>query len=309
MNKNEKASGALIKILVISLTLIFITGIGVMASSSKLTNVKIILPNEYEMTVLTSKTKVADILEENNIKLSEDEYVSPSLEEEISQNRTIRITIGEAVEVAEKENVVTKEEILSSYGTIVEKLVTEQVEIPYETITREASGDSSDTYNRVIQAGRNGLKEVTYKIKYRDEVEIERIEISSDIIKEPVDKIVEVTTVQVTSRGNNERATGTVGEYQAYAQQQCYEYGWTDYDFECLVMLWNRESGWRVTAENRSSGAYGIPQSLPASKMASAGPDYLTNYKTQIDWGLGYISGRYGSPSNAWAHSQSTGWY
>ena len=135
MNKNEKASGALIKILVISLILIFITGIGVMASSSKLTNVKIILSNDYEMTVLTAKTKVAEILEENNIILDEGETVSPALEEEISQNRTIRITIGEVAEAAPIENIITKEEILSSYGTIVEKLVTEQIEIPYETIT------------------------------------------------------------------------------------------------------------------------------------------------------------------------------
>ena len=79
--------------------------------------------------------------------------------------------------------------------------------------------------------------------------------------------------------------------------------------FGCLDRLWTKESEWRVRATNPSSGAYGIPQSLPASKMASAGSDWRTNPRTQIRWGLGYISDRYGSPCAAWAHSQSHNWY
>lgn len=78
--------------------------------------------------------------------------------------------------------------------------------------------------------------------------------------------------------------------------------------YSCLVLLWNRESHWNVTAAN-PDGAYGIPQALPGSKMGSAGPDWQTNATTQITWGLGYITGRYGTPCGAWAHSQSTGWY
>jgi len=80
-------------------------------------------------------------------------------------------------------------------------------------------------------------------------------------------------------------------------------------EFDCLVALWNKESRWNVFAENRSSGAYGIPQALPGSKMASAGADWQTNPDTQIRWGLGYIQGRYGSPCAAWAKSQASGWY
>lgn len=79
--------------------------------------------------------------------------------------------------------------------------------------------------------------------------------------------------------------------------------------FGCLEALWQRESGWNPAATNRSSGAYGIPQSLPASKMASAGPDWQTNPMTQVRWGVSYIHGRYGSPCGAWAHSESHGWY
>lgn len=80
-------------------------------------------------------------------------------------------------------------------------------------------------------------------------------------------------------------------------------------EFDCLVALWNKESRWNVFAENRSSGAYGIPQALPGTKMASAGADWQTNPDTQIRWGLGYIQGRYGSPCAAWAKSQAVGWY
>jgi TP901 family phage tail tape measure protein len=85
--------------------------------------------------------------------------------------------------------------------------------------------------------------------------------------------------------------------------------GWTGSQWTALQSLWTRESGWNTTATNPSSGAYGIPQSLPASKMASAGADYMTNPATQIRWGLGYILGRYGSPAAAWAHETSAGWY
>jgi hypothetical protein len=99
------------------------------------------------------------------------------------------------------------------------------------------------------------------------------------------------------------------GDPQEIASGMLSSYGWSSGQLGCLVSLWNRESGWRVDAENPSSGAYGIPQSLPGSKMASAGADWRTDAATQIRWGLGYIHDRYGSPCGAWAHSESTGWY
>ncbi|WP_433145047.1 NlpC/P60 family protein [Actinomadura nitritigenes] len=99
------------------------------------------------------------------------------------------------------------------------------------------------------------------------------------------------------------------GTPQAYARAQFGEFGWGGNQWSPLDRLWTRESGWRWNATNPSSGAYGIPQALPPSKMASAGRDWKTNWATQINWGLGYIAGRYGSPSGAWSHSQKTGWY
>lgn len=85
--------------------------------------------------------------------------------------------------------------------------------------------------------------------------------------------------------------------------------GWGAGEFSCLEKLWMKESGWKYNATNASSGAYGIPQSLPATKMASAGADWKVNPTTQIKWGLGYIAGRYGTPCAAWGHSQAKNWY
>ncbi|HET6672237.1 MAG TPA: hypothetical protein VFG92_02585 [Agromyces sp.] len=96
---------------------------------------------------------------------------------------------------------------------------------------------------------------------------------------------------------------------KAYAAGALPSYGWGSEQFRCLDLLWTRESGWRADAYNASSGAYGIPQSLPGSKMAAAGADWRTNAVTQINWGLSYISGRYGSPCSAWAHSEAVNWY
>ena len=149
------------------------------------------------------------------------------------------------------------------------------------------------------------------EIKYQNDVEIERTEVSSVVLEEPVNKIVQVRAKQTTSRSSSGRTyiSGSVAEYQAYARARCSAYGWSTADFNCLVALWNKESKWNPNAYNSGSGAYGIPQALPASKMATAGTDYRTNYKTQINWGLSYISSRYGSPSAAWSHSKSKGWY
>lgn len=99
------------------------------------------------------------------------------------------------------------------------------------------------------------------------------------------------------------------GDPKAIASALMGEYGWNGSQFDCLDRLWTRESNWNPRADNPSSSAYGIPQALPGSKMATAGPDWQTNPITQIKWGLGYIEGRYGTPCSAWAHSEDRGWY
>jgi hypothetical protein len=99
------------------------------------------------------------------------------------------------------------------------------------------------------------------------------------------------------------------GSPQQIAMAMLGSFGWSSSQFSCLDSLWSHESGWNVSAANPSSGAYGIPQALPGSKMATAGPEWQTNAATQIKWGLGYIRGSYGSPCGAWAHEESSGWY
>lgn len=113
-----------------------------------------------------------------------------------------------------------------------------------------------------------------------------------------------------TTLSNGGNSNYNISEYQSYAYDLVInQYNWTEADFNALVKLWERESGWNPNSHNSSSGAHGIPQALPASKMASEGADYYTNGYTQIRWGLKYIQQRYGSPNKAWNHFQQKGWY
>jgi len=119
--------------------------------------------------------------------------------------------------------------------------------------------------------------------------------------------VVRSTTTQSNT---TPASTGSKADYQAYAKQYMLDtYGWGDDQFQALVNLWEKESNWNPNAHNNSSGAHGIPQSLPASKMASFGEDYYTNGNTQIRWGLDYIKNRYGNPQGAWNHFLQKNWY
>ena len=104
-------------------------------------------------------------------------------------------------------------------------------------------------------------------------------------------------------------ASAPSGSPQQIAEQMLSQFGWSSGQFSCLQPLWALESGWNIYASNPSSGAYGIPQALPGSRMASAGPDWQSDAATQIRWGLTYIQGTYGSPCAAWSHEEADGWY
>jgi hypothetical protein len=101
----------------------------------------------------------------------------------------------------------------------------------------------------------------------------------------------------------------STGSNQALGYHLLIEFGFASDQWPYLNALWTRESGWNHLAKNPTSGAYGIPQSLPATKMAVVGSDWLTNPETQIKWGLAYIAARYGTPQGAWAHETKFGWY
>ena len=227
MNKSKKASISYRKIIAISVIFIIILGISVIAGNAKVNNIKIKFSNNHEITVLTSKTKVSEILEENHIMLSSDETITPSLEENVTDAKTIIITKkGEEptkiAQISEEELNSNVDELAENYSNITEEIITVGEEIPFETITKDVS-NGSDTTNRVIQAGKNGIREVTYKVKYKDDVEIERIELSSEIIKEPVDKIVQIQT-KVTSRSGSRGSgitTASSGRYKVTAYCSC----------------------------------------------------------------------------------------
>jgi uncharacterized protein YabE (DUF348 family) len=180
------------------------------------------------------------------------------------------------------------------------EVVTRDVEIPYERQTR----DNPDVYvgtNTVVTPGVPGVKSETVKLRYHDGVLAEETVLASVVGREPIAEVTEV--------GTKPMPVVVTGDAQAIAYRLLQERGWGDDEFTCLQNLWQRESGWRYNATNPYSGAYGIPQALPGSKMASAGDDWQTNPETQIIWGLGYIAGRYSTPCGAWGFFQSNNWY
>lgn len=195
-----------IKIICVSLILLMLSGVGVMAVTTQRKSVKIILTNGYEMTVLTSKTKVSEILAENGVILTEEEKVTPGLDEDIIEGHAISITNKSAQEVqvakiSEEGAQASLDDLLKNYAPITEKIIVEQVAIPFETITKDSSNGSEETKNKVLQQGEDGIKEVTYKVKYQNDAEIERKLLSEVVIKEPVSKIVQVQK-KATSRAS-----------------------------------------------------------------------------------------------------------
>jgi uncharacterized protein YabE (DUF348 family) len=159
---------------------------------------------------------------------------------------------------------------------------------------------------KVETAGRAGVRTTTYSTATVGGAVVDRQVVASAVTVPPVTQVVKVGTMEVAAGVDISVSPGSA---QEIGKQLAAARGWGDDQFACLLQLWNKESGWRVDAENRSSGAYGIPQSLPGSKMASVGADWRTNPATQITWGLNYIGGRYGNPCGAWSASQAKGWY
>ena len=196
------------KIVFISIILISVFTIGVMASKSDVNYVKIVFPEDYETTVMTTKIKVSDILSENHIIVLPDEVVSPNVDSVIDFTKTITISKVTAAKkiIAEEVESVTTEEILGKYVTVTEKIIVEQVEIPYETITKDVSKEGTETKDTVLQKGVNGLKEIKYKVRYQEEKEIERTIISEEIIKEPIDKIIQISTKIISRAGRRDYA-------------------------------------------------------------------------------------------------------
>ena len=273
MKKEETASISIMKIICISIILILISGIGVMAVNTNLNDVKIMLQNGYEMTVLTSKTTVSEILEENNIILEENQKTIPDLDEEITAGQSIKITDKtyqeiKIAEISEQGIQTSLEQLLENYAPITEKIVVEQVAIPYETITKDAAGTAEEKTNKVLQEGQEGIKEVTYKIKYQNNVEIEKTVLSETVVKEPVNKIVQVQKT-ATSRSAGARTSASTGAVTSYGGGK-WSYSASDFDLLCAI-----------TAQECSSSYTGSLAVITTAcnRAESRGTDPLTEYK------------------------------
>lgn len=245
--------------------------------------------------VTTTDATVAQLLEDLQIPLSDSDRVTPAPAAAVRDGLTVRV-----------ERVVTR-------------LVNQTHTTPFPTRKlRDATLFVGTT--KVVHPGKVGKVQVTYSVVYVDGTPVGRTKIKSVTLRQPAPRVLKVGSKRIV----RERAAGAAstpstpvpsapapspGTAKAIAKELLAKRGWGDAQYNCLVTLWNHESGWRVHAAN-PSGAYGIPQALPGSKMASAGPDWQNNAETQIKWGLGYIESRYNTPCGAWSSWQSQGgWY
>ncbi|MDO4888703.1 MAG: G5 domain-containing protein [Actinomycetaceae bacterium] len=263
--------------------------------------------------VTSSKATLGEALTEAGIELGADDQVSEDLAAPVTDGETVVIT------------------------RVEKKLVSEEVVVAHES--SEVEDSSLAKGEREVQTeGVDGVTSNTYEVTYVNGQEQGRDLVVSAEKSSPVNEVVKVGTAEQSEASSAQAASqdtsasaaaadtsqaaasaeapaaeaaapAASGDPKSIARSMLSSYGWGDGQYQCLVSLWEKESNWNYQATNKSSGAYGIPQSLPASKMASAGADWRTNPATQIRWGLGYIQGRYGSPCAAWSHSQSVGWY
>ena len=229
-------------------------------------------------------TDVKSVLEAGDITLQPGDQIAPSLTTRINEKTVIRIDRANA------------------------QVKTDESPIPFNTIEEKTDSLPAGT-TKVKTEGQNGVMETTSLVTEAGSKHLASNIFASFVKTVPVDKVILVGTGGGTPAQSGSTTTTTpVGEAQSIAHDVVASRGWGEDQFTCLVQLWNKESGWRTNAAN-PSGAYGIPQALPGSKMASAGPNWQTDAHTQIVWGLDYIQGRYGTPCGAWAHSQSSNWY
>lgn len=218
--KNYLKSSKIRKIIIAGTIFFIILGISVFAGNVKLNSVNIKFSNNQEITVLTAKTKISDILQENHIVIEDNETVTPGIDSEITNTKTIVISLKgeEPIKIAQNTTTeINKEQVLEEYTNLTEKIETVIEEIPFETVTKDVSNGATTTRNAVIQSGKNGEKKVTYKVTYKENEELSREKLSEEIIKNPVDKIVQVQSKSViTSRSSFSRVTGTSGKSGVY---------------------------------------------------------------------------------------------
>jgi uncharacterized protein YabE (DUF348 family) len=244
---------------------------------------------------------VDSVLERLEVELDKDDLVSIAPVTSLAEDRAIGRKAARSAERAGADVAIQVQRVET-------KKVTKKIELDFDTKTVQDDDRYVDEGDLVRTKGEKGVRTRVVKLRTVDGEVVLRKELSDKVTKKPVDRVVvegtkERPVVEETVEAVEETSVEEIGQQMAAAR------GWTGQEWTCLEMLWERESGWNHQAANPSSSAYGIPQALPGSKMSSAGADWATNPATQIEWGLGYIADRYGTPCNAWGHSESVGWY
>ncbi|HET8583732.1 MAG TPA: ubiquitin-like domain-containing protein [Jatrophihabitans sp.] len=235
--------------------------------------------------VTTTDATVAQLLNDLNIPLGSSDRLSAAPDSALVPGETIRVQ------------------------RVATKTVTRMKTLPFST-TRKSDPSLTKGTTEVVTPGRDGKVRIVYSIVYVDGKAVGQTTLSSVVLARPRTQVVKVGTkdvpAPVTVAAAPTAPAPSPGTAKAIAKQMLTARGWGTDQYDCLVTLWNNESGWRVNATNSSSGAYGIPQALPGSKM---GPGWQTDATVQIRWGLGYIASRYGTPCGAWSYWQANGWY
>ena len=252
---------------------------------------------------------VDSVLNSTEIELDKDDLVNVVPVATLAKDKTIDAKSAETAEQAGAD-------VALQVQRVETKKVTRDGAVGFDTHTSKDSDRYKDEGKLVKSKGTKGVRTKVIQVRTVDGEIVHREVISNRVTKEPVDRVVvfgtrerPVEKVQATSTKKSTSTSVPSGSVKEIGQQMAAARGWSGSEWTCLESLWERESGWNYKAANPSSGAYGIPQALPGSKMGSAGSDWATNPATQIKWGLGYIADRYGTPCGAWGHSESVGWY
>ena len=268
--------------------------------------IKVVINGQSRFVFGMHFTDVKSVLQEGNITLEQGDSISPSLSSPVNENTVITIESPNS------------------------QISTQDTPIAYNVITKNDPSMQVGTEKVSVQ-GKDGVMQTTKLVRRTGSKVTFSNTIVSFVKTAPTNEVILIGTKAVASQASQSSSsassspssssqasssssssssssigtTQAVGSPQKIAQQLLEEHGWGAEQFTCLVELWQKESGWSVTAEN-PSGAYGIPQALPGSKM---GPGWQTSATVQISWGLEYIATRYGTPCGAWAHEVADNWY
>lgn len=260
---------------------------------------------------------IDSVLEDVEVEVDKNDLVSIVPVTSLAEDKAIDTKAAKSAEEAGADVAIQVQRVDS-------KKVTKKTGLDFDTKTVQDDDRYADTDDQVRTEGEKGVRTRVILLRTVDGEVVLRKELSDKVTKQPVDHVVvegtkerpvvkkapvEAAATTESTESTEPSAPAPSGSAKEIGQEMAAARGWTGQEWTCLELLWERESGWDHQAANPSSSAYGIPQALPGSKMGSAGSDWATNPATQIEWGLGYIADRYGTPCAAWGHSESAGWY